>query len=430
MRLNSEAPINSKDNMHRVVITGLGVISPVGIGQKAFWQGLIAGKNGIGPITHFDSTEFRSHLAAEVADFNPDMWIDKKNSRKMDRFTQFAVAAASMAMEDSGLDTYAFDKERTGVIIGSGIGGSQTIGDGAKDLWEIGPKTLTPLFVPRLLINMAASMVSIRYGLQGPISALSVACSTGANAIGDAFRIVQYGDADIMLAGSSEAAITPLAYGGFCATRSMSVNEDPNTASRPFDKERDGFVMGEGAGIVILESLEHAQNRNAPVYAELIGYGNSAEAYHYTAPDPSGEGMMRCMKRSLEDAGLKSDKVDYINAHGTSTALNDKTESLAITRLFGEHAHKVKTTSIKSMIGHLLAAAGSVEFISTILSIKNSIIPPTINFQTRDPECLLNYVFNEAVEADVDVALSNSFGFGGGNVSLIAQKFGAEDGRS
>ncbi|MFH0881868.1 MAG: beta-ketoacyl-ACP synthase II [bacterium] len=422
-----EDPTIPKNNRHRVAITGLGVVSPIGIGRDNFWQGLVSGKNGVGLITHFDHTDFTSHLAAEVGDFDPEVWIDKKTSRRMDRFAQFAVAAATMAMEDSELASYNFDKERTGVIIGSGIGGSQTIGEGSVGLYENGPKALTPFFVPKLLINMAASMVSIRFGLKGPISALSVACSTGANAIGDAFRIIQRGDADIMLAGSSEAAITPLAFGGFCATRSMTTSTNPDNGCRPFDKERDGFVMGEGAGIIILENMEHALKRNAPVYAELTGYGNTAEAYHYTAPDPTGQGMIRCMKRSLDDAGIESDQVDYINAHGTSTVLNDKTESFAIAQLFGEHAQKLKINSIKSMIGHLLAAAGSVEFISTILSIKNGMIPPTIHFRTRDPECPLDYVTGKAVVSEVDVALSNSFGFGGGNVSLIAQKYRESD---
>ncbi len=399
----------------------MGVVSAIGLGLEDFWQNLVRGTNGIDFITHFDHSDFRSHLAAEVKEFDPEQWIDTKTARRMDRFTQFAVAAAVMAMEDAGLHNYSFNKERAGTIIGSGIGGSQTIDNGYAGLYEKGPKSFTPFFVPMLLINMAASMVSIRFGIKGPISALSVACSTGANAIGDAFRIIQRGDADIMIAGSSEAAITPLAYGGFCGTRSMTPSLNPENACRPFDKNRDGFVMGEGAGIVILEKMDHALKRNASIYAELSGYGNASEAYHYTAPNPTGEGMVRCMKLSIDDAGMKTEDVDYINAHGTSTVLNDKTESLAIHTLFGEHADQIKINSIKSMIGHLLAGAGSVEFISTVLSLKNGMIPPTINFSTPDPDCTLNYVFNEAVAADIKVAISNSFGFGGGNVSLLAK---------
>ncbi|MCK4338065.1 MAG: beta-ketoacyl-ACP synthase II, partial [Candidatus Aminicenantes bacterium] len=337
---------------HRVVITGLGAVTPIGTGVKKFWEGLITGRNGIAKVTHFDAADFRSKLAAEVKDFRPGEWIDKKSARRMDRFAQFAIAASAMAVEDSGLNSCSFDKTRAGVIIGSGIGGSQTIEDSYSRLDKKGPKSLDPFLVSKLLVNMAACMVSIKYGLKGPLSAPSVACSTGSNAIGDAFRILQRRDADIMLAGSSEACVTPLAYGGFCATRSMSQNSCAANASRPFDKNRDGFVMGEGAGIVVLERLKHALKRGARIYAELIGYGNTADAYHLTAPDPQGDGMTRVMQAALKDACIDPQEIGYINAHGTSTVLNDKSESAAMIKVFGKHAYALKISSIKSMIGH------------------------------------------------------------------------------
>ncbi len=348
-------------NEHQVVITGLGAVTPIGIGVKDFCKGLKAGRNSIAKVTRFDVTDFRSKLAAEIKDFQAEEWIDKKSAKRMDRFSKFGIAASAMAIEDAGLDSFLFDKNRAGVIIGSGIGGSQTFEDGYSTLQENGPKSLNPFIASRLLINMAASMVSIKYGLKGPISALSVACSTGSNAIGDAFRILQRGDADIMLAGSSEAAITPLPYGSFCATRSMTQNDNAENACRPFDKNRDGFVMGEGAGIVVLENMQHALKRNARIYAEIVGYGNTADAYHFTAPEPESDGMIRVMQAALHDADMDTEKIGYINAHGTSTVLNDKCESAAISKVFGEHAKTLKVSSIKSMIGHLLAAAGAVE---------------------------------------------------------------------
>jgi len=410
---------------HRVVVTGLGAVTPIGIGADVFWKGLLAGKNGIARVSHFDPTGFRSQLAAEVTDFDPLEWIDKKSLERMDRFTVFAVTAAAMAMQDAGLDHHAFDKERAGVIIGSGTGGSATIEEGHSRLQEKGPNSLTPFFVSKLLINMAACMTSIRFGLKGPLSAPSVACSTGANAIGDAFRILQRGDAEIMLAGSSEAAVTPLPYAGFCATRSMSANPDPENACRPFDRDRDGFIMGEGAGIVVLENREHAVQRRAKIYAELAGYGNSADAYHFTAPEPSGDGMVRVMKAALKDASIGPEKIDYINAHGTSTPMNDKIESAAIIRVFGDHARALKVSSIKSMIGHLLAAAGAVEFIATVLSVHDDIVPPTIHYRTPDPDCPLDYVVHGAESMAVRYAASNSFGFGGGNACLVVKKYEA-----
>ena len=410
-------------NEQRVVVTGLGAVTPVGIGVEAFWQGLQAGKNGVARITHFDPTGFRSQLAAEVKDFDPLQWIDKKSLERMDRFAAFAVAAAAMAMKDAGLETHAFDKYRAGVIIGSGIGGSASIEEGHHRVQEKGPNSLTPFFVSKLLINMAACMVSIRFGFKGHLSAPSVACSTGANAIGDAFRILQRDDADVMLAGGSEAAVTPLAYAGFCATRSMSANPDAENASRPFDRNRDGFIMGEGAGIVVLERREHAIQRQAKIYAELVGYGNTADAFHFTAPEPHGDGMIRVMKAALKDATVEPGEVDYINAHGTSTPLNDKIESAAIMNVFGAHARALKVSSIKSMIGHLLAAAGAVEFIATVMSVHSGIVPPTINYREPDPDCPLDYVTNGAETLDVRFAASNSFGFGGGNACLVVKKY-------
>ncbi|HUU06689.1 MAG TPA: beta-ketoacyl-ACP synthase II [Patescibacteria group bacterium] len=406
----------------RVVVTGLGAVTPVGIGVEAFWQGLQAGKNGIARVTHFDPTGFRSQLAAEVKDFDPQEWIDKKSIERMDRFTQFAVAAAAMAMKDAGLDNYGFDKCRAGVIIGSGIGGSASIEEGHYRVQEKGPNSLTPFFVSKLLINMAACMVSVRFGLKGPLSAPSVACSTGANAIGEALRILQRGDAEVMLAGSSEAAVTPLAYAGFCATRSMSANPNAENASRPFDRNRDGFIMGEGSGVVVLERREHAIQRQAKIYAELVGYGNTADAFHFTAPEPSGDGMIRVMKAALKDAAVEPGEVDYINAHGTSTLLNDKIESAAIMNVFGSHAKVLKVSSNKSMIGHLLAAAGAVEFIATVLSVHSGIVPPTINYTEPDPDCPLDYVTQGAEALAVRFAASNSFGFGGGNACLVVKK--------
>ena len=411
-------------NEHRIVITGLGAITPIGIGVQDFCEGLNAGKNGIANVTRFDVTDYRAKLAAEINDFQAEDWIDKKAAKRMDRFTHFALVASIMAMQDAGLEQFVFDKTRAGVIIGSGIGGSQAIEDGYSKLREMGPKGLNPFMVSKLLINMAASMVSIQYGLKGPISALSVACSTGSNAIGDAFRILQRGDADIMLAGSSEAAITPLPYGGFCATRSMTPNDQPESACRPFDKNRDGFVMGEGAGIVVLENLQHALKRDAKIYAEIVGYGNTADAYHFTAPEPEGDGMRRVMQAALQDAHMPAENIGYINAHGTSTVLNDKCESAAINKVFGEHAKNLKVSSIKSMVGHLLAAAGAVEFVSTVMSVFASIIPPTINYKEPDPDCPLDYVANGAESIDLNAAMSNSFGFGGGNACLVIQRYG------
>jgi len=409
---------------HRVVVTGMGAVTPIGIGVDEFWNGLIAGRNGVGRVTHFDPSEFRSQMAAEIHAFDPLGWVEKKSINRLDRVNHFSIAAASMAVEDVSLTSAQYDTNRIGVIIGSGIGGVATIEEGHLALLEKGPKAINPFFIPKVLINMSASLVSIKFGFKGPIAAPSVACSTGGNAIGEAMRMLQRGDADVMLAGSAEAAISPLPYGGFCSTRSMSTrNDSVEKACRPFDKNRDGFVMGEGSGIIVLEQLENALNRGAKIYAELIGYGNSADAYHFTAPHPAGDGMVRVMISAFEDAKIDPTMIDYINAHGTSTVLNDKTESIAIQKVFGEHAKNLKISSIKSMIGHLLSGAGSVEFISTVLSIQNGQAPPTINYEEPDPDCPFDYVTSGPIKFDIDIAATNNFGFGGGNACLVVKKF-------
>jgi 3-oxoacyl-[acyl-carrier-protein] synthase II len=407
-----------------VVVTGMGVVSPIGIGLHEFWEGLKAGRNGVDKISRFDPAGFRSQMAAEVRDFDYTNWIDEKSASRMDRFTHFGMAAAVMAMEHAGLAVGAYDGTRAGVIIGSGIGGAGTIGENFMILLEKGPKGIPPLFVTKTIINTAAGMVSIRYGLKGPLSAIAMACSTGTNAIGDAFRTIQRGDADIMVAGGTEACLTPLPFAGFCAARSLSTrNDSPKTASRPFDKNRDGFVMGEGAGIVVLESLEHAVRRDAEIYAALVGYGNTADAFHITAPAADGDGMKRVMRAALKEAGVRPDEVTYINAHGTSTTLNDKIESAAVIEVFGEHAWKLKVSSIKSMVGHLLAGSGAVELIASVMSVHTDILPPTINYEEPDPDCPLDYVTNGAEKADCRIAISNSFGFGGGNACLVVKKY-------
>ena len=409
---------------NRVVITGMGAITPIGTGVQKFWDALIKGTNGISKVSHFDVSAFRSKMAGEVKDFLVSDYFDRKSEKVMDRFSHFAVAASQMALENAGLDSTKYAPEKTGVIIGSGIGGSQTIEDGYTILQTKSPRSINPFFVSKLLINMAACMVSIKYNLQGPLSAPSVACSTGAVAIGDAFRILQRGDADIMLAGASEAAITPLPFGGFCATRSMSTETSPQLASRPFDKNRDGFVMGEGAGIAVLETLQHATARGAKIYAELIGYGNTADAFHFTSPEPNGDGMKRVMQVALADAKITADNVDYVNAHGTSTVLNDKCESAALQHVFKEKSKTIKISSNKSMIGHLLSAAGAVEFVAMVMSVFTGIVPPTINYGESDPDCPLDYVTNGAEKIKPLTAISNSFGFGGGNACLVVKKYG------
>ena len=408
----------------RVVVTGIGAITPIGIGKDEFWQALLAGKSGIGPITRFDATDYTTRVAGEVKDFEPSNYIDKKEAKRMDRCTQFAVAAARMAFEDSGLDLEKADRSRIGVVVGTGIGGIDTLHEQYKTLFDKGPGRISPFFVPMMIANMAAGQTSITFGLQGPSTCVVTACATGTNSIGDAFKIIQRGDADAMVAGGTEACISPAAVAGFCAMKAMSThNEEPSKASRPFEKGRDGFVMGEGAGIVILESLEHALARGAHIYAEISGYGFNADAYHITAPAPEGVQAAKCMEMAIKDAGLAPKDISYINAHGTSTPLNDKNETLAIKSLFGDHAYKLAVSSIKSMTGHLLGAAGGIEAIASVLSVANDMVPPTINYETPDDELDLDYVPNEARQQVVEVAISNSFGFGGHNATILVKKY-------
>jgi len=408
----------------RIVITGLGVISPVENDVESFWQALLAGKSGIGPITTFDSSAFDSQIAGEVKDFDPLKYMDSKEAKRMEKFAQFAVAASRQAVSDAKLDLSRENTERIGVLIGCGIGSLRIVEQEYKTYLEKGPSRITPFMVPLMIVNEAAGQVSILLGLKGPNSCVTTACASGSNAIGDAYRMIQYGDADIMVSGGTESSITHLGVGGFCSLKALSrKNDAPEKASRPFDKLRDGFVIGEGAGVVILEELEHALKRNAKIYAEMAGYGMSADAYHMTAPDPSGSGAQRAMQSALSDAGLKPEEIHYINAHGTSTALNDKIESLAIKNTFGAYAHKVAISSTKSMTGHLLGAAGGVEFVVCCLSIRDSVAHPTINQEVPDPECDLDYVPNISRKMKINTALSNSLGFGGHNATLIAKKF-------
>jgi 3-oxoacyl-[acyl-carrier-protein] synthase II len=410
----------------RVVITGLGLICGVGNTTPEVWGQLLAGASGVGPITAFDSTGFAVNFAAEVKNFDPLQFIDKKESRKMGRFIHLAIAATHEAMEQAGLKITPENEERVGVFIGSGIGGFEVIEREHKALLEGGPRKISPFFIPASIVNMAAGQVSIRYGAKGPISATATACTTSANSIGDSFRMIQHGEADAMIAGGSEAAVTPLSVGGFAAMRALSTrNDDPQGASRPFDKDRDGFVLGEGAGIMILEELEFARARGAKILAEIIGYGMSADAYHMTGIAPEGAGAQRSMRAALRDSGVALDDVDYVNAHATSTPAGDGNESRAIELVFGEHATSktLKVSSTKSMTGHLLGAAGGLEAGITAMSLIHQKIPPTINLATPGEDCILDYVANVAVDAKIDVALSNSFGFGGINASLIMRRW-------
>lgn len=411
-------------NRRRVVVTGMSMITPLGIGVEKSWQGLIAGKSGIKRITHFDSSQFPTQIAGEVEGFNPEDYIEAKEIKKMDRFIHFAIATAQLALDDAGLKINNSNAEKVGVIVGSGMGGLQTIEYYHTVLMDKGPKRITPFFIPMLVINLASGQISIRTGAKGPNSALTTACATGSHAIGDAFKIIQRGDADAMIAGGTEAVITPLGIGGFNAMKALSTrNEEPEKASRPFDISRDGFVMGEGAGILILESFENAVERGAKIYAEIVGYGMTADAYHITAPSPDGEGAARCMKVTLQDAGAVPSEVGYINAHGTSTKFGDELETIAIKTVFGEHAYKMAVSSTKSMTGHLLGAAGGVEAVITILGIKNNMVPPTINLDKPGPECDLDYVPYKSRAMTVKYALTNSFGFGGTNACLLFKKF-------
>lgn len=408
----------------RVVVTGLGLITPLGIGVEASWSAAIAGKSGITNITHFDASTFPVRIAGEVKGFDPLQYIDAKEIKKMDRFIHFAIAAASMAIEDSGLKIDDSNAERVGVIIGAGMGGLPAIEYYHKIFLEKGWRRISPFFIPILIINLASGNVSIKFGAKGPNSSAVTACASGSHSIGDAFKIIQRGDADVMITGGTESVITPLGIGGFAAMKALSTrNDEPEKASRPFDANRDGFVMGEGAGIIILESLESAVKRGANIYAEIVGYGMSSDAYHITTPAPEGEGAARCMKAALRDAGIEPEKIDYINAHGTSTKYGDELESAAIKNVFKEHSYKLCVSSTKSMTGHLLGAAGGVEAIFSILSIYNNVVPPTINLENPDPECDLDYIPNKSRQIEIEYAMTNSFGFGGTNASLIFKKY-------
>jgi 3-oxoacyl-[acyl-carrier-protein] synthase II len=410
-------------NKRRVVVTGVGMISPLGVGTDPTWQGLIAGRSGIGLITKFDVSAYPCRIAGEVRGFNPEDFIEKKEIKKSDTFIHYAVASAQMAFDDSGLDMAKEDSDRVGVIIGSGIGGLPLIEEMHSKLLDRGPSRISPFFIPGLIVNLAGGHVSIRFGAKGPSSAPATACATGAHAIGDAMKVIRYDEADVMFAGGTESVISPLAVGGFSAMRALSTrNDEPERASRPWDKDRDGFVMGEGAGIVILEEREHALARGARIYCEITGYGMTSDAYHITSPSEDGDGMARVMGRALKDAGLQPADIDYINAHGTSTQVGDKTETVAIKRLFGEQAYKVAISSTKSMTGHLLGAAGGIESAFAAKIVETGIIPPTINYETPDPECDLDYVPNQARQANITHVLSNSFGFGGTNATLIFSK--------
>jgi 3-oxoacyl-[acyl-carrier-protein] synthase II len=410
----------------RVVVTGVGLVTPIAVGTEDTWQGLLAGKSGIGPITHFDHTAFATHFAGEVKDFDPTRWMTGREAKTVDPFIQYAVAAASLAVEDSGLEIKGAFAERVGCFVGAGLGGVTTIEATCKTLAEKGPRYgISPFFVPMIIVNLAPGQISIRHGAKGPNLSQVSACSTGAHAIGDAFRAIEHGDADAMICGGTEATVTPLGVGGFNSMRALSTrNDSPQQASRPFDRDRDGFVIAEGAGIVILEELEHAKQRGARIYAEIRGYGLNADAHHITSPAPEGEGAQRCMRMALQDAHLAPSDIGYINAHGTSTKINDATETLAIKKVFGDAARKLMVSSTKSMTGHMLGAAGGVETAICALVLSRGVVPPTINYTTPDPECDLDYVPNTAREVRVNHVLTNSFGFGGTNACLILSRLG------
>lgn len=409
----------------RVVVTGVGLVTPVGVGTQESWSALQAGKGGIGPITAFDASGFNCRIAGQVNDFDPLLFVEKKDLRKMGRFIQFAIAAAEFALKDARLEIPAGEAERAGVYIGSGIGGFEVIEREHRNLLEKGPNRISPFFIPATIVNLASGHVSIRAGAKGPNSATSTACTTSAHAVGDSMRIIERGDADIMICGGAEGCITPMGVGGFASMRALSQrNDDPEHASRPWDKGRDGFIVGEGSGILVLEELEHARQRGASILAEAAGYGMSGDAYHITAPSEDGDGAVRVMRNALADAGITPDKIDYINAHGTSTPHNDRTEALAIRKCFGEHAGKLAVSSTKSMTGHLLGAAGGLEAAIVSLAIRDQIAPPTINHFETDPDCAgLDYIPNEARRMEINYALTNSFGFGGTNGSLVFKRY-------
>lgn len=407
------------------MVTGLGIISPVGNDVPAFWEALKQGKSGVGPLTSFDASKFDSRIAAEIKGFDPALYgLSSKDTKRMDKFVQYAVASAHQAVKQAGLDLAKEDCRRIGVLIGSGIGSLRVIEEQHIVYLEKGPSKLSPFLIPMLIVNEASGHVAIIFGLKGPNSCVATACASGSHAIGDAFKILERGDADVMITGGTESCITHLGVGGFCALKALSQrNNDPQGASRPFDNERDGFVMGEGCGLAVLETLEHATKRKAQILAEITGYGCSCDAYHITAPDPDGSGAAQAMTEALKDSGLNPQDVDYINAHGTSTKLNDKIESLAIKKAMGEHAKKVMVSSTKSMTGHLLGAAGGVEFVVCCLALKDSVVPPTINYKYPDPDCDLDYVPNTARNKELNVCISNSLGFGGHNATLVVRKF-------
>ncbi len=408
----------------RVVVTGLGMVTPLGTGVEKNWEMVCAGKSGIGPITKFDASTFPTRIAGEVKDFKSEDFMDKQQIRRFDIFIHYAVASARMAIEDSGLKIDKENAHRVGCVTGSGLGGLEMLEHYHKVLLDRGPRRISPFFIPGMIANMAPGQISIEFGAKGPNISIETACAASAHAVGESFRMIREGIADAMITGGAEAVVTPLALGGFCSMRALSTrNDEPEKASRPFDLNRDGFVMGEGAGILILEEMNQALERGAKIYAEVVGYGMSGDAYHVSAPEPEGEGAVNCMKMALDYAGLSPEDVDYINAHGTSTPLNDASENKAIKKVFGEHAYNLAISSTKSMTGHLLGGAGGIEAIYTVLTIKHGTIPPTINYETPDPECDLDYVPNEARQAKVRVAMSNSFGFGGTNASLVFKAF-------
>ncbi len=408
----------------KVVITGMGVVTPVGNSLEEFWNSLLEGRSGVGPITRFDTSDYDTKIAAEVKDFRPELYMDRREARRMDRFCQYGVAAANMAIEDAGLHNGGVDKERVGVIIGSGIGGMETFSAEIKKLFDHGPRRVSPFFIPMLIADIVPGHVSIMHGFTGPNYATISACASSSHAIGEGLQMVRDGRADVMVVGGTEAAILPMGVAGFNAMRALSTrNDEPERASRPFDADRDGFVMGEGAGVLIIEELEHAKRRGARIYAELAGAAYTADAYHITAPAPGGAGAARAMRLAIEDAGLRPEDIDYINAHGTSTPHNDREETKAIKAVFGDYAYEVPISSTKSMIGHLLGAGGAVELVATVLTLRNGKIHPTINYEVQDPECDLNYVPNEPIEKEVGAAISNSFGFGGHNVCLVVKRF-------
>ncbi|GIN89924.1 3-oxoacyl-[acyl-carrier-protein] synthase 2 [Siminovitchia terrae] len=407
----------------RVVVTGLGTVSPVGNDVETSWKNILAGKSGIGPLTRLNPEEFSAKVAAEVKDFEIENIIERKEARKMDRFTHYALASALMAVKDAQLDINESNADRIGVWIGSGIGGMETLENQFDIFKKRGYRRVSPFFVPMMIPDMATGQVSIYLGAKGVNACTVTACATGTNSIGDAFKVIQRGDADAMVAGGAEAPITQMAVAGFCANTALSTNPDPGTASRPFDLNRDGFVIGEGAGVIVLEELEHALNRGANIYAEIVGYGSTGDAYHITAPAPGGEGGVRAMKIALEDGGLAPEDIDYINAHGTSTPYNDKYETAAVKEVFGDYASQLAISSTKSMTGHLLGAAGGVEAIFSVLAIRDGILPPTINYKTPDPDCDLDYVPNEARKKEINAVISNSLGFGGHNATIAFKKY-------